>query len=57
MPWQYQTVPTQNGQANMNGEIVSILQMLNQMGAAHRDLAAVAPLQPGVVEFVFKRSS
>jgi hypothetical protein len=57
MPWQYQTVPTQNGQSNMNGEIVSILQMLNQMGAANWDLAAVVPLQPGVVEFVFKRSS
>jgi hypothetical protein len=55
MPLQYQTVPSANGQVNMNGQVVNINQMLNMMGSANWDLVAVVPLQPGGFEFVFKR--
>ena len=55
MPWQYQTVPSNNGQINMNGQPVTIPQMLNIAGSESWELAVVVPVAPGVFEFVFKR--
>ena len=32
MPWQYQTVASNNGQCNVNGQVVNVPQMLNFAG-------------------------
>ena len=55
MPWQYQTVASNNGQCNVNGQVVNVPQMLNFAGSENWDLALVVPVSPGVLEFVFKR--
>lgn len=55
MPWQYQTVPSNNGQSTVNGQVVSVPQMLNIVGSDDWELAAVVPISQGILEFVFKR--
>jgi hypothetical protein len=55
MPWQYQTVPSNNGQCTINGQVVGVPQMLNMAGSDNWELAAVVPIAQGVMEFVFKR--
>jgi hypothetical protein len=57
MPWQYQTVPSTNGQCNFDGQAVSVPQMLNMVGSQNWELAAVVPVSPGVLEFIFKRAA
>jgi hypothetical protein len=55
MPWQYQTIPSNNGQSNLNGQVVNVPQMLNIVGSDNWELAAVVPVAQGILEFVFKR--
>jgi hypothetical protein len=47
--------PANGGQANMNGNVLPIPQMLNAMGAGHWELVVVVPAAPNVFEFVFKQ--
>ena len=55
MPWQYQTVASNGGQANLGGQVVPVPQMLNMVGSENWELAVVVPVAPNVLEFIFKR--